>query len=405
MADDRRPTSDLSTTDGPQQQRDDAEPPPLSSIRIKGGHGRGLNRRAIVMTAGGAAILVLVPATGVLAPSQSGNPAETKPMMSAPARPEMAKGAIRDLPTTYIEAQKRAASPEPAPQPPQLGPPLPGDVAAFAPYPSDYGEAPLLNHREALPSEPTELDAGEKEAIQADRADLFFALRQTPVSPQPASQLPPHQRDQTPLTIGKTAPEDQPAPPSTRSPSLHPGTIIPASLITGINSESPGPVIAQVTQSIYDSDTGRLLLIPQGARLIGDYRSASKYGQSRLAITWSRLLMPDGQEIALDEAAIDPSGAAGARGDVDAHWGDVLGAAFLGTMINVGVATTEDPQLTYGAIGVVRDPVDQAVTDGVQRTASNVAGRTVDRSLAIPPTIRIEAGTRIAVMVSRRRDF
>ena len=143
-------------------------------------------------------------------------------------------------------------------------------------------------------------------------------------------------------------------------------------------------------------------VIAMGARLIGDYRSASKYGQSRLAITWSRLLMPDGQEIALDEAAIDPSGAAGARGDVDAHWGDVLGAAFLGTMINVGVATTEDPQLTYGAIGVVRDPVDQAVTDGVQRTASNVAGRTVDRSLAIPPTIRIEAGTRIAVMVSRR---
>ena len=85
MADDGHPTSDPPETDGPQQQRDDAEPPPLSSIRIKGGHGRGLNRRAIVLTAGGAAILVLVPATGVLAPSQSGNPAETRPMMSAPS--------------------------------------------------------------------------------------------------------------------------------------------------------------------------------------------------------------------------------------------------------------------------------------------------------------------------------
>ena len=86
--------------------------------------------------------------------------------------------------------------------------------------------------------------------------------------------------------------------------------------------------------------------------------------------------------------------------------GDVFGAATLGTLINVGVAATENPQLTvYGAGLVSRDPVDQAVTDGVQRTASNVAGRTVDRSLAIPPTIRIEAGTRIAVMVSRRRDF
>ena len=91
---------------------------------------------------------------------------------------------------------------------------------------------------------------------------------------------------------------------------LFPGAVIPASLVTEVNSESPGPVIAQVTQSIYDSATGRTLLIPQGARLIGDYRSSSRYGQSRVAILWSRLIMPNGDEIALDEAAVDPSGAA-----------------------------------------------------------------------------------------------
>src|SRR5690606_5320063 len=115
---------------------------------------------------------------------------------------------------------------------------------------------------------------------------------------------------------------------------------------------------------------------PQGARLIGDYRSTSKYGQSRVAILWSRLIMPDGEAIPLDEPAVDPSGAAGAAGKVDNHWGDVFGAAALGTLINIGVATTEEPQLTYGGIGVVtRDPVDGALTDGVQRGANIVTNR------------------------------
>ena len=113
--------------------------------------------------------------------------------------------------------------------------------------------------------------------------------------------------------------------------------------------------------------------------------------------------MPDGNEIALDEAATDPSGSAGVTGKVDNHWLDVFGAAALGTLINVGVASTEDPQLTYGGIGVItRDPIDDAIAEGAQRTASVVTNRVVDRSLAIPPTIRVEAGKRISVLVTRR---
>jgi type IV secretion system protein VirB10 len=162
-------------------------------------------------------------------------------------------------------------------------------------------------------------------------------------------------------------------------------------------------VIAQVTQTIYDSATGRIPLIPQGTRLMGEYRSSSRYGQSRVAIIWSRLIMPNGDEVALDEVAADPSGAAGVRGEVDNHWGDVFGAAALGTLINVGVATTEEPQLTYGGIGAIsRDPVDAAIADGVQRSASGVTNRVVDRGLAIPPTIRVGAGTRVVAIVTRR---
>ena len=139
---------------------------------------------------------------------------------------------------------------------------------------------------------------------------------------------------------------------------------------------------------------------------MGEYRSSSRYGQSRIAIVWSRLIMPNGDEVALDEVAADPSGAAGVRGEVDNHWGDVFGAATLGTLINIGVATTEEPQLTYGGIGAIsRDPVDAAIADGVQRSANGVTNRVVDRGLAIPPTIRVVAGARIAAIVAKRTEF
>jgi len=215
------------------------------------------------------------------------------------------------------------------------------------------------------------------------------AAYQTPQGSPPTAVAPQHR--------------DQPAGAARSDRALFPGTVITASLVTDLNSESPGPVIAQVTQTIHDSATGRIALIPQGARLMGEYRSSSRYGQSRVAIIWSRLIMPNGDEVALDETAADPSGAAGVSGEVDNHWGDVFGAAALGTLINVGVATTEEPQLTYGGIGAIsRDPVDAAIADGVQRSASGVTNRVVDRGLAIPPTIRVGAGTRITVIVTRR---
>jgi len=88
---------------------------------------------------------------------------------------------------------------------------------------------------------------------------------------------------------------------------------------------------------------------------------------------------------------------------MDNHWADVFGAAALGTLINIGVATTEEPQLTYGGLGVTgRDPVDAAIAAGVQRSASTVTSRVVDRGLATPPTVRAPAGTKVSVIVTRR---
>lgn len=382
------------------------EPPPLDAIRVKGPQAKGLNKPAVLIAAGAGVAIVLVMASGAFSPGPSRKPAETKPMMSDPARPEMAQGAIRSLPATYTEVAARTPSPSAA-APPQLGAPMPGDIAAFAQPETDlrgrtpetaYGWTP--DYPAASPSPAPIVDDEEKDA---ERSALFFALRDEP-------------RQRTAPTAGPAAPDPQ-MPRSTASPepasaaisgdrSLFPGAVIPASLVTELNSESPGPVIAQITQSIYDSATGRNLLIPQGARLIGDYKSSTRYGQSRVAIIWQRLIMPDGAERVLDEIALSPNGAAGVSGQVDNHWGDVLGAAALGTLINVGVATTEDPQITFSGIGAVsRDPVDQAIQDGVQRSASTVTNRVVDRGLAIPPTIRVQAGARISVIVTRRGDF
>jgi len=410
------------TTSGPDEpERPEdgtpTEPPPLTDIRVKAPRAKGLNKPAIIAAAGGGAAIVLVLASGAFNGDPSRQPADTKPMMSDPARPEMAKGAVRELPATYSDARAFAMASEPATHPPQLGPPLPGDIAAFAPQSvgpyggsasSDWGEPPAYGASPAHSSYMEEEDPAALEAKQADRSALFFSMRQE--SPSHATPQAAQQVQQSPSPGQLTAigrPQNDPIAPTLSTPrALHPGAVIPASLITELNSESPGPVIAQVTQSIYDSATGRTLLIPQGARLIGDYRSSSKYGQSRVAIIWSRLIMPDGEEVALDEAAVDPSGAAGVAGKVDNHWGDVFGAAALGTLINIGVATTEDPQLTYGGIGVVnRDPVNDAVNDGIQRGASIVTNRVVDRGLAIPPTIRIEAGTRISIITTRRMSL
>lgn len=399
MADGIPPTT-ASGMEDPARQPPGQEPPPLDAIRVKGSNAKGLNKPAILIATGTGVAIVLVLASGAFSSGPSRKPAETKPMMSDPARPEMAQGAIRALPADYTEAAARLPSPDPA-APPQLGPPLPGDIAAFAQTDHDLrGRAPEIDYAWDAPEQASPVPPApeEDEEQDAERSALFFALRH-----EPQQQIASARPELQPLV---PAPPTEPATSLAADRSLFPGAVIPASLVTELNSESPGPVIAQVTQSVYDSATGRNLLIPQGAKLIGDYKSSTRYGQSRVAIVWQRLIMPDGAERVLNELAVSPNGAAGVGGEVDNHWGDVFGAAALGTLINVGVATTEDPQITFSGIGAVsRDPVDQAIQDGVQRSASTVTNRVVDRGLGIPPTIRVQAGARISVIVTRRSAF
>jgi type IV secretion system protein VirB10 len=174
------------------------------------------------------------------------------------------------------------------------------------------------------------------------------------------------------------------------------GTIIPAALVTGINSDLPGQVIANVTEAVYDTATGRFLLIPQGSRLIGRYDSQVSFGQRRVLLVWTRLILPDTSSISLDRLpGIDPAGYAGLEDGVDWHWDRILAGAALSTLLGVG-AELAAPN-TAGSAG----SVTVAVKQGAQDTVNQVGQEITKRNMSIQPTLTIRPGFPMRVMVNK----
>ena len=170
------------------------------------------------------------------------------------------------------------------------------------------------------------------------------------------------------------------------------GTIIPASLITGLNSDLPGTIIAQVTQPVYDTVSGAHLLIPQGARLIGRYDSQVSFGQDRALIVWDRVLFPDGASLRIDAMpAADAAGYAGLSDKVDNHWGRIFVAAGLASLLGVGTELAVDDD----------DGLTRAIRDSYQDTANQAGQRIVDRNLNIQPTLKVRPGWPLRVIVTR----
>ena len=170
------------------------------------------------------------------------------------------------------------------------------------------------------------------------------------------------------------------------------GTIIPASLITGLNSDLPGTIIAQVTQPVYDTVSGAHLLIPQGARLIGRYDSQVSFGQDRALIVWDRVLLPDGASLQIDAMpGADAAGYAGLADRVDNHWGRVFVAAGLASLLGVGTELAIDDA----------DGLTRAIRDSYQDTANQAGQRIVDRNLNIQPTLKVRPGWPLRVIVTR----
>jgi type IV secretion system protein VirB10 len=171
------------------------------------------------------------------------------------------------------------------------------------------------------------------------------------------------------------------------------GTIIPASLLTGLNSDLPGTIIAQVTAPVFDSATGEHVLIPQGARLIGRYDSRVAFGQDRALIVWDRLIMPDGASMVLEALpGADAGGYAGLSDRVDQHWGRLLLAGGLATFLGVGAELGQDSN---------DSDLIEALRDGGQESLARVTQRIVDRNLNIQPTLRVRPGWPLRVIVTR----
>lgn len=170
------------------------------------------------------------------------------------------------------------------------------------------------------------------------------------------------------------------------------GSIIPAALITGIRSDLPGTITAQVTQNIYDSVTGRHLLIPQGSRLIGEYDSQVSFGQNRVLLAWDRLILPDGRSLQLDRLpGADASGFSGLQDRVNQHWGGILRAALISTLLSVGteVGNSEDDDL----VGALR----RGTSESIGRTGQDL----VRRQMNVQPTLTIRPGFQLRVLVTR----
>jgi len=186
------------------------------------------------------------------------------------------------------------------------------------------------------------------------------------------------------------SPEHLQAPPSPYV--IQAGTVLPAALITGLRSDLPGQVTAQVIEDCFDSPSGTILVVPQGSKLIGLYQAQISFGQSRVLLVWTRLILPNGKSIILDrQPATDPSGYAGLEDQVDEHWGALFEAATLSTILSVGSeAGTSDSE----------NNLAQVIRQGASQSFSQVGQQVVGRSLNVQPTLTIRPGFPVRVLVT-----
>lgn len=294
---------------------------------------------------------------------------------------------------------------------PVLGPPLPGDLGRPMLDAQHKGQ-PVVPPTIATPmvDEAEQRRRAEEEAARISR--VFFQTGQSTVAEtQPGGTSPPNlggpdlagqigQSTTQDRQLGflnaaadrRTVAPDRVTPPA--SPYvLQAGDVIPAALITGIRSDLPGQITAQVTENVYDSPTGRSLLIPQGTRVIGQYDNGVGFGQRRVLLVWSRLVFPNGRSIVLGrQPGTDAQGYAGLEDGVDYHWAELFKAAALTTILSVGAEA--------GSSGQDSDIV-RALRGGASDSLSQVGQQIVQRQLNIAPTLTIRPGFTVRVVVTR----
>jgi len=174
------------------------------------------------------------------------------------------------------------------------------------------------------------------------------------------------------------------------------GSIIPAALVTGIRSDLPGETIASVTENVFDTVTGRALLIPQGARLIGQYDSQVAYGQRRVLVVWTRLIMPNGTSIVLDRLpASDTQGFAGLEDQVDYHWARLIAGAAISTLLGINAEMVSDNSAVNSGSVVI------ATRQSAQDTVNQVGQEITRRNLDVQPILTERPGLPLRIVVNR----
>ena len=305
---------------------------------------------------------------------------------------------------------------------PKLGPPLPGDLGR-----------PILAREQALGGLPSS-DQAAAQAAEAERQRIAAevkaareagvmvrttetqSVRNNPDVASGAATNAPSPGDGTAAAnaLGGQAPDpgsqsrkqaflDRPSTGDDINPhrlaaapspwTLSAGSIIAASLITGLNSDLPGFVTAQVTENAYDSVTGSTILIPQGSRLIGNYDSVVAFGQKRALLVWQRLILPDGSSIRIDNApASDASGYAGLSDRVDFHTWSLLKGIGLSTLLGVGTSLT---------FGTGESDLVRAIRESTQQNTDRAGQQITAKNLDVQPTITVRPGYPLRIVVHK----
>ena len=390
-----------------------------------------INRKVVIAGAGVGAMLLFLAASIALDPPKANGDKEARELYNTRNKPKA--DALAALPASYDQMPPAIAAA------PQLGPPIPGDLGGtvlaaerelgidptaadneyydFRPDPESEAERAERIRQAKLVQASLESSVFFKVSGKSVQANANAANAQAPDPVDPFAAI----REATSMLAGGSLPNglggahnDDPNKQSSKiafagedrsdvafnphriidpaSPyQVMAGTIIPASLITGLNSDLPGTIIAQVTQPVYDTPSGAHLLIPQGARLIGGYDSQVSFGQDRALIVWDRVIFPNGASLQLDGLpGADQSGYAGLSDKVDNHWGRVFIAAGLASLLGIGTELAIDD-----------DGLPGAIRDSFQDTANQSGQRIVDRNLNIQPTLKVRPGWPLRVIVTR----
>jgi type IV secretory pathway VirB10-like protein len=353
-----------------------------------------IGKEKVLLAIGVIGLLIVV---GVVSSNRSKG---TKPTIEASRKPGIPAYNITSLPSTYAEL------------PPPTPPPTPAAKIKL--------ESKPLSNLEAL--EKKALEERLQRANSAKLASVSFQNFHVPQDSRQEGSPPPLSQGDTNTTSttngsnsrdGDNRQDDKNSYLSERRVSpvalnqklisphspyqLMAGTLIPGLLLTALNSDLPGQILGQVSQNVFDTVTGNHLLLPQGTKVIGEYDSRIVYGQERVLIVWTRLILPNGKSISLEGMpGVDLSGSAGLSDQVNHHWGRLITSVVFSSLLGASAQIAQGR--TYNSF----DPdYGELATQGFAQNMTQVGQQITRKNLNIQPTIEIRPGFRFNVFVNK----